>query len=202
MNDCAIIGKANVGKTLFFINFSEYLGLRKMDIESVDFKGRRHRKRLSTRDAIIHLTDGSPHKTLELQSLVVNIPLNKGSKRFKLIDTVGLTDGIHPSREVRRAISDTLAIIRESHLILHLMDASSADTPELPEALGEVDYQVAQFAQIRRGYVILTNKMDLPGAQRGLNKIKDEFPNNLILPISAKYKRGFRGVKVFVANNI
>ena len=68
--------------------------------------------------------------------------------------------------------------------------------------MGEVDYQISQFAQLKRGYAILANKMDKSEAKKGLIKIKEEFPGNLILPVSALYKKGFKEVKTFVAHNI
>ena len=55
---------------------------------------------------------------------------------------------------------------------------------------------------MRTGYVMLANKIDIPGSETGLNKLREEFPANLILPISALYKRGFKEVKDFVIRNI
>jgi 50S ribosomal subunit-associated GTPase HflX len=121
---------------------------------------------------------------------------------LQLIDTVGLIDGIHSNIEIRKAISHTLTIVRVSDIILHIVDAASAGRDELPSSMGEVDYQLAQFAQLKRGYAILANKMDLPDAKEGLDKIKSEFSGNLIIPISALHKKGFKEVRTFVAHNI
>ena len=85
---------------------------------------------------------------------------------------------------------------------MHIIDASAVTHKDLPNALGEVDYQIAQFAQLKRGYVILANKMDLPETGKGLAKIRQEFAGNLIIPISALYKKGFKEVKTFVVHNI
>ena len=202
MKSCTIIGKTNVGKTMFFINFADYLGLKSLEMELTNHQGVKQRQRYSLKGAVSQLTDKNPHKTLQCQTLVVDIPLGKGKKKIQLIDTVGLIDGIHSDEDIRRAISKTLSVIRESNLILHLVDASVAGAIDIPNAFGEVDYQVAQFAQLRRGYAVLANKMDLPGAEVGLKKIKQEFYGNIILPISAMYKRGFKEVKTFVAHNI
>jgi len=65
-----------------------------------------------------------------------------------------------------------------------------------------VDYQVALFAQMRGGYVILANKMDLPQAEKGLERLRLELPGHRILPISALNKRGFREVKDFVQHHL
>lgn len=119
-----------------------------------------------------------------------------------MVDTIGLIDGIHPDIDIRMAISQTLAIIRDSDIILHLIDAHAAVKNDLPSTMGEVDYQIAQFAQLKRGYAILANKMDLSDSELGLKKIKQEFQGNLIIPISALYKRGFKEVKTFVGYNV
>src|SRR5690606_23804423 len=88
--------------------------------------------------------------------------------------------------------------VRDAHLILHLVDASRAGTHGVLRAVGDVDYQVAQFAQIRDGYVILANKMDLPGAQEGLERIRREFSGHAVIPVSALHSHGFKDVKRFV----
>lgn len=202
MKKCAIIGKTNVGKTVFFLNFADFLGSKSLDIEFTGYDGKKERKRLNFRSAMTQLVDGKTHKTRCMQAIVIDIPMGKGKKKIQLVDTTGLIDGIHPDVNVRKAISQTLSVIRESDLILHIVDAPAAKQMDLPSAMGEVDYQVAQFAQLKRGYVILANKMDLPGAEEGLKKIREEFSGHFIIPISALYKTGFKEVKTFVAHNV
>lgn len=202
MKKCTIIGKTNVGKTLFLINFAEYMGLKNLDIERETFEGIKNHERLNPKLALSKLVNANPHKTLCVQTITLEVSVGKGKKKIQLMDTTGLIDEIHPDINVRKAISHTLSVIRESDLILHIMDASAAKNKELPNALGIVDYQIAQFAQIKRGYVILANKMDLPGAEEGLKKIREEFSGHFIIPISALKKTGFREVKTFVAHNI
>jgi predicted GTPase len=65
-----------------------------------------------------------------------------------------------------------------------------------------VDYQISKLARSKRGYVILVNKMDLPDAEEGLKIIKEKFHGNIVIPISAINKRGFKEVKTFVAYNL
>ncbi|HHY42221.1 MAG TPA: GTP-binding protein HSR1 [Thermoanaerobacterales bacterium] len=202
MKQCTIIGKTNVGKTLFLINFAEYLGLKSLDINFAFNEGSEKFKNFSCKNAISNLVDENPHKTRCIQSMTLDFPMGKGKKKIKLVDTAGFIDGIHPDLEVRKAISQTLSIIRDSDIILHIIDAYAAKKQDLPSSMGEVDYQIAQFAQLKRGYAILANKMDLAGAEEGLRKIKEEFSGHVIFPISALYKRGFKEVKTFVARNI
>jgi predicted GTPase len=132
----------------------------------------------------------------------VNIHVGKGKKNIELIDTTGLTDRIHQDENIRKAISQTLASIRESQIILHMVDASTVFSKGAVSSLGEVDYQVAQFAQLKNGYVMLANKIDLNEGCLGLNKLKQEFPGNKIIPVSAKHKTGFKEVLSFVRKNI
>lgn len=202
MKRCTIIGKTNVGKTLFFINFAEYLGVKFLVVEFINHEGIKTTQKIYSKSAISELIDNKIHKTRGIQSLYIDVPIGKGKKKIKMVDTVGLIDGIHPDINMRKAISQTLSIIRESDIILHLIDASATVDKDLPNALGEIDYQIAQFGQLKRGYAILANKMDLTGSELGLNKIKQEFAGNLIIPISALYKKGFKEVKTFVGYNI
>ncbi|NLZ54951.1 MAG: GTP-binding protein HSR1 [Thermoanaerobacteraceae bacterium] len=202
MKQCTIIGKTNVGKTLFLINFAEYLGVKSFDINFLYNEGSKISKKISSKNAISHLVDESPHKTRCIQSITLDFAVGKGKKRIRIVDTAGFIDGIHPDIEVRKAISQTLAIIRDSDIILHIIDAYAAKNKDLPSYMGEVDYQIAQFAQLKRGYAILANKMDIPGAKEGFYKIKEEFSGHIVLPISALYKRGFKEVKTFVSRNI
>jgi len=202
MKRCTIIGKPNVGKTMFLINFAEYLGAKALNVDLLYSDGTKNSINLSSKTAVLRLVDENPHKTRCIQEITLNVPMGKGKKKIKIVDTAGLIEGIHPDVDVRKAISQTLSIIRDSDLILHIIDAPAAKSKDLPSSMGEVDYQIAQFAQLKRGYAILANKMDLPAANEGLDKIKEEFPGHLILPISALYKRGFKEVKAFVVRNI
>jgi len=201
MKKCTIIGKTNVGKTLFFINFAEYLGLKHLDIEFHEQK-EVIKGRLSIKGALNQLVDSQPHKTRCFQCMTVDIPIGKGKKKIQMIDTTGLIDGIHNDASIRKAISQTLAVIRDSDIILHVIDASVIDKTDLPNAMGPVDYEIAQFGQLKRGYAILANKMDVPGSELGLKRIREEFCGNLIIPISALKKTGFKEVKAFVAHSI
>ncbi|HHX22575.1 MAG: GTPase [Tepidanaerobacteraceae bacterium] len=202
MKRCTIIGKTNVGKTLFLINFAEYIGAKSLDIDFINTNNKKVSKTYSLEKAVSCLVNTNPHKTRCVQSVIVNIPVGKGKKKICLVDTAGFIDGIHKDVEIRKAISQTLEIIRDSDIILHIIDASTIYNDDLPSSMGEVDYQISQFAQLKRGYAILANKMDKSEAKKGLIKIKEEFPGNLILPVSALYKKGFKEVKTFVAHNI
>ncbi len=193
-----VIGKPNVGKTLFTLNFADYLGVERLEVTFEEPAGSRRAARYSVQEAMGALSSGEPHQTRCLQSIRLELPVGKGVKRFDIVDTSGLMEGIHQDAAVRRAMAQTLGTVRDAHLILHIVDASKAGERGVPTAIGDVDYQVAHFAQIREGYVILANKIDLPGAQRGVELIRSEFSQHAVIPISALNRQGFREVKRFV----
>ena len=199
---CLIIGKVNVGKTLFFINFADYLGLKSLEISFRYQSGRVFSKNYKIEQARKELVGTEKHKTRCLQSIKIDIPVGKGKKKIDLVDTSGLVDGIHENEEIRRSIAQALSMVREADLILHLIDGVEVGQNELAQALGTVDYQVAQFAQMKGAYAILVNKIDLAGSEIGLNKLQKEFVGHNIIPISALLKDGFKEVKAFVWGNI
>ena len=198
MKACMIIGIANVGKSLFAVNFAAYLGVSRLEIEFTTPSGETYRRILTQKEALQELISSHPHNTLGLQRLEIQLTGLKGKKRFALLDTSGLPDGIPQESMVRRAMAQTLGQVREAAIILHMIDASSVGKQGAVEAVGQVDWQVAQFGGMRTGYAILANKMDLPEAAAGLVEIRREFPGHVIFPISALLKTGFAEVKQFV----
>jgi Predicted GTPases len=195
---CIVIGKTNVGKTLFVLQFAAYLGADRLEITFEEPGGEKRTETLSVDQAIRQLSSQEPHQTRCLQSIRLELPVGKGVKRFDVVDTSGLIEGIHGDVKVRKAMAQTLAAVRDADLILHLVDAAKAGERGVLQAVGDVDYQVAQFAQMRDAYAILANKVDLPNADVGVEKIRQEFSGHVIIPISALHRRGFKEVKRFV----
>lgn len=198
MKEALIIGKANAGKTLFMINFAEFLGARGLKIAQTAADGRASEARLATAEARRSLVDAVPHKTRALQAVSIDFPSGKTLKSVNLTDTTGLTEGIHEDPEVRRAMAQTLARLRTVDIILHIIDASKVGEAGTVEAMGEVDFQIARYAPFRGPYSILANKMDLPWSRAGIARIVERFPGQRIIPISALERRGFREVRGFV----
>jgi hypothetical protein len=195
---CLVIGKTNVGKSVFVLHFARYLGLSRLQVTCEDPGGYRYQRAYALDAAIRDLSGSSPHQTRCLQTITLELPVGKGVKRLELVDTSGLIEGIHADLQVRKAMAQTLANVRQAQIILHMVDASQAAISGAIAAIGEVDYQVAQFAQMRGGYLVLANKMDLAGAAEGLELIRREFAGHIIIPISALHSEGFREVKRYV----
>ncbi|MFO7151756.1 MAG: GTPase [Bacillota bacterium] len=202
MKKCIIVGKPNVGKTTFLINFAEYLGAKTIEFEFAFPDGTKFKKKYPCKSAISDLVDENSHKTLALQGATLEIPVGKGKKKIQVIDTTGLIDGIHEDPKVRRSISQTIYEVLNSQMIIHIIDGSAVTKEDLPSSPSEVDFQISQIARLKKGYVILVNKMDLPGAEEGLKIIEEKFHGNVIIPVCAINKKGFKEVKTFVAYNL
>lgn len=198
MKRIIVLGQTNAGKTLFTLNFAAYLGADSVTITFQNQKDGVFKRTLLITEAIDLLVSRLEHFTRDIQSTTLSLPWGKGNRNFELLDTAGLTDGIHENIQIRTAMAQTLAMVRKADIILHILDCDKIATVDILRSIGEVDYQVAQFGQLRDGYVILANKMDLPGSSAGLAKIKAEFPGNRVIAISALEKRGFREVKDYV----
>lgn len=196
MQQCLVIGRTNVGKTAFVLNFAEYLGVSRLDITFNYPDGFSTKQTFRIEHARQELVGRGPHQTRCLQSIELLVPAGKTKKNIRLTDSSGFSDGIPTDKAVRRAVAQTLLEIKQATLVLHMIDASSQ------AAIGEVDRQISSYADTRGGYVILANKMDLPQARDGLERIRNQFPNRLILPISALHKRGFKEVKAIVAQGL
>lgn len=211
MHSALIVGKPNAGKTLFLLQFAQFLGLRALTVRRFLPEGglpgspegaRVEPLSLSPQEARRQLVDAQPHKTRELQALVVKIPERKGSRSLVLVDSGGLSEGIHPDPEVRLSQAETIRQLLETRLILHLFDAARVANQADPDALSDVDRQIAAFGGGKNGYAILANKMDLPAAKAGLREIRRQFPGQTILPVSALTGQGFREVRAFVRRHL
>ncbi|HEX6972186.1 MAG TPA: GTPase domain-containing protein, partial [Limnochordia bacterium] len=148
MKKCIIIGKTNVGKTVFALQFARYVGVERLTVAFQDPDGKAWSRAYTAQDALAALVSPDPHQTRCLQAICLELPVAKGLKRFEIIDTSGLIEGIHTEPAIRRAMAQTLSLVRTADLILHIVDASRAGVQGAVEAIGEVDYQVAQFAQM------------------------------------------------------
>jgi len=122
----------------------------------------------------------------------------RGRGVVRLIDTAGLPDGLPSQAFEREWLVGTLKTVYVSDVVLHMMDAAEAGD-DLAVAVAEVDRVLAAYGQGRPGYALLANKMDLPAAQWGLLRLRETFPHNYIIPVSALQGTGFRLVEGFLA---
>ncbi|AOY77169.1 GTPase [Clostridium formicaceticum] len=201
MSNCILLGKPNVGKTSFFLNFAEFLGINRCTLEFMDFEGNAVAKHYSVNVAKNYLISASPFKTKDVCKIKLSIPVYKGRSDFLLHDTGGLMDGIHKDENVRKSMAETLKYLYLSNIVLHMIDTSTIFTNQI-STMSEIDYQINKYGNSKGCYCILANKMDLSEGEKGLAFLKNKFRNTYILPISALKGMGFGEVKQFVARNI
>lgn len=201
MTSCILIGKPNVGKTSFFLSFAGYLGITKCLLTFKSPDGEIKRQAYQLELAQKYLISQSPFKTKEICEIELQLPVYKGTKELKLLDTGGVIDGIHEDEYIRKSMALTLESIQGAKAVLHLLDAPLvAQRQEL--GLTQIDDQINRYGILRGRYCILANKMDLPLAQEGLRIIQNRYPNTYIIPLSNVNSLGFREVKQFVGRNI
>jgi hypothetical protein len=199
-----VIGKTNVGKTLFCIRFAQYMGIKELQwmVEHTD--GSTEQNRMSLREAEHILSGPDAHHTRGLQSFAMEFPRGKGYRQLLMTDTTGLAQGIHPDVELRNAMAQTLQVMADAPLLIHVVDASSLGWTgkhagmETADAWDQLDEQVSRFGVRQPGYLILANKMDLPGAKMGYQRLRQRFTKQRVIPISAMHNMGFREVKQHV----
>lgn len=199
MKKTVVIGRPNAGKTLFMINFAEYLGIKKIFLTQEFPDGRILNKEMSIDNARSNLSSSKEFNTQCVQGVEVKIPVYKGKKQFKLLDTSGFEDGIHPSLNIRNGIIQTLEKIKEADLIFHLIDISILANKGI---ISQIDKQIIEFGKTKRGYLLLPNKTDIDSSAAGLSRLKQDYLKTFMIPISAKYKDGFDEVKSFVIRSI
>lgn len=196
-----VVGKANVGKTLFALRFAEYLGARNIVIRRSG-DGAEQRYVYSAEGARRELVGEVPHQTLAPQSLVVELRSGKAVRPLTIVDTPGLGEHVDQRPEVRRAMADALRLLYHADVVVHMVDASRTVDATATEAPGEIDFQIARFARFKPGYVILANKIDLPSAVAGLKALRELFPGEYLIPTSALKATGFDEVRSFVRRHL
>ncbi|ABR48692.1 GTP-binding protein, HSR1-related [Alkaliphilus metalliredigens QYMF] len=200
MPNCILIGKPNVGKTTLFLNFAEYLGVDTCEINVLTDKGEVRKRHYAIDIAKNMLIGPTPFKTKEVYEIHLSIPVYKGTVNCTFLDTGGLIDGIPQNDQVRTSMIQTLSTLQDAEILLHIIDVWAMDKNEI-NSLSQIDYQINEFASLKKAYCILANKMDKVQDKRILHDLKKKFPSTYIIPISATKKIGFKEVSMFVGRN-
>jgi predicted GTPase len=200
MQECVIIGRPNSGKTVFALQFASFLGARSVDITARSPDNMLTCRHYTLKDAQKDLCSMALHKTRMIQSIVIKMAIGKAEVAFKLTDTCGLTETIHPEPAIRCGMAQTLGLMRTANLILHMIDVSQVTAAYNTEET--IDHELYHYGLTRKFYMILANKMDLPTAKEGLTRLKSAFPSAFVLPISALHNHGLGEVKSYVARNV
>lgn len=204
MSDCLIVGRPNVGKTSFVINFAEYMGLKKLKIHVKQPAGFTSIKNYMIKDARNILISEKPNFTKNIQIIKLEIPAGKINKSLKLIDSCGLENGIHSDENIRKSMAVTLKKITKTKLILHIIDINKLiENINNKEILSTIDKMIFKYTKSDKNYAILLNKIDLiDSIKNELELIKRRLDFEYIIPISAVNQTGFQKVKEMVLNYV
>ncbi|MCY0881073.1 MAG: GTP-binding protein, partial [Firmicutes bacterium] len=109
-----MIGKPNVGKSLFAVNFAAYLGVKELRMQVAAGDGIVHQQELPIDQARRQLVSHQYHKTLNLQEMAIDVAWGKSTRTLVLMDSVGIAEGIHEQAEIRQAMAATLEQLGKS----------------------------------------------------------------------------------------
>ncbi len=202
-NQGILVGKRGTGKTLFCVQFAKFLGTRDLQwwVERTDGTTELKRMNLSSSSTV---SESTIHHTRYIQSISLGFRRKSKWTQLILTDTAGLYDGMTNDLESRLAMAQTLQAMVAAQTLFHMIDAERVAKNQTlgktssSELFQSVDAELAAFGRARKNYIILANKMDLPGGRRGYHLLKHAFPKQRVIPISALTGIGFREVKRYV----
>jgi GTP-binding protein len=139
-----------------------------------------------------------PFTTLTPHIGVVEMP---GYQRYTVADIPGLVEGAHENIGLGH---DFLRHVTRCKLLVFILDMAGSEGREplddLQTLRREIDLHDARLSA--RSWIIVANKMDLPGAAENLRTFKSRYRKIPIVPISAKDGEGIEQLKETLAELI
>ncbi|NLL81482.1 MAG: GTPase ObgE [Tissierellia bacterium] len=118
------------------------------------------------------------------------------AKSFVIADIPGLIEGASEGAGLGH---DFLKHIERTRVLVHVIDAAGSEGRDPVEDFYSVNDELNQYNDklSEKPQIIVANKMDLPNAEEGLNKLRNEFePKRYkIYPISAATSKGIDDLK-------
>jgi hypothetical protein len=157
----AVVGAARVGKTLFCINFAEYLGARILSYTQSGGAGQ-GRGALSPDAARERMVNHGRRGNGVVRTFTVHLPQRKPYRRIALIDTASLKENNPLPRSGRSALLLTLQAIHSAAVVLQMIDLSCGD-PARHEFDDRVGRHLADYCRWQgKLFLIAGSKADLP----------------------------------------
>ncbi|OEF96001.1 hypothetical protein [Desulfuribacillus alkaliarsenatis] len=182
--ELTIIGKKGVGKTLFMLQFAEYIAEENgFDCIYNSDQGVHLRKVSDLGDALSVYNKG-----IKKQNLPQCVTLyTRGQKKYlKLSEAYSLDDSLQSNNEHRKNTKKTLEKILNSNYLIHIVDS----TQLVKKGLDPINYELFQLGKRKKFYIMLLSKTDLTTEMTTFKELKQKL-DTYVYPISAKYKEGF-----------
>ncbi len=139
-----------------------------------------------------------PFTTLHPSIGVVDFP---GYARATVADIPGLIEGAH--RDVGLG-HDFLRHIVRCKLLLFVIDMAGSEGREPTEDLARLREELSLYDHTlsERPWLVIANKMDMPGAKENLEVFARRYTNVQIVPISAQERAGIEELKSVLAQRV
>ena len=139
-----------------------------------------------------------PFTTLHPIVGVIEFP---GYRRATVADIPGLIEGAHRGHGLGH---EFLRHITRCRVLVFVVDVAGSEgrnpVEDLQNLRREIDLYDPNLSS--RAWLVVANKMDLPGAEENLGAMQKRFPKVQILPISAAKGEGIDGLKEALATRI
>jgi GTP-binding protein len=115
-------------------------------------------------------------------------------RRVRVADIPGLIEGAHENAGLGH---EFLRHILRCRILLFVVDAAGSEGRNPIEDLTILRTEVSLYDEMlaKRPWLILANKMDLPGAAENLAQIKARFPKVKVIPVSAHDGSGIDAIR-------
>lgn len=190
----AVVGASGAGKTLFCINFAEYLGARSLSYTEAGKAGW-GRGLLSPAVAREMMVEHGRRSHGVVRTFAVHLP-PRPYRRLALIDTAALREKKPLPRSERSRLVLTLQTIESADLVLMLVDLSCAD-PAILEFNDRIGCYLNDYCQQQgKLFLIAGSKADLLSAPPKAKHLTVSGLN--LFMISSVKRTGFAGLKKMI----
>jgi len=124
-----------------------------------------------------------------------------GYSRATIADIPGLIEGAHMNAGLGH---DFLRHILRCRLLLFVLDMAGSEGRDPAEDLSKLRTELRLYDSrlAAREWLVVANKMDLPGADANLRAFKRRHPKRLVVPVSAANKEGLDKLREVLAPQI
>lgn len=191
----AVVGAAKEGKTLFCINFAEFMGARSLCYTERNPSGIGMGV-ISPETARELMVDPGPRCNGVVRSFAVNL-FHRQPQRIALIDTASLKEQSPLPHAERKKLVLTLQALQEADIILHLVDLACKDPARIDFSGATNRYLSSYCLHKNKQYLIIGTKCDLLNGRKG-NLRHFYSPNGKPLFISSTTREGFPQLRRFL----